>query len=72
MSTGGITNGQDMVAVYLRRHWPGTLSDTVIAMANIDVRPQEYETGKVGFTAWWILHVFKAWVRRLRSTEKNV
>ncbi|KAF2119341.1 class I glutamine amidotransferase-like protein [Lophiotrema nucula] len=64
-TSGGITNGMDMVATYLRYRWPGPLPETILSMADVDVRAQEYSQGQVGFTAWWVFHVFKAWVRGL-------
>jgi hypothetical protein len=38
-----ITNGMDMVAVYMRQRWPGQLSDLVVYGADIVVRPAEIE-----------------------------
>ncbi|KAF2871398.1 ThiJ/PfpI family protein [Massariosphaeria phaeospora] len=68
-TSGGITNGMDMVAVYMRQRWPGALSDTVLTMADVVIRPQEYDTGKLGTNAWWVLHIFKAWLRGLTKTK---
>ena len=67
---GGITNGMDMVAVYMKQRWPGALSDTVLEMAEVVIRPQEYGTGKLGMNAWWVFHIFKAWVGGLTRRKK--
>lgn len=61
----------DMVAVYMRQRWPGTLSDTVLAMAEVEPRPQEYGQGKVRFTAWFVFQIFKAWVQGLTKRTKS-
>ncbi|KAF2475417.1 ThiJ/PfpI family protein, partial [Lindgomyces ingoldianus] len=41
-TAGGITNGQDMVAAYIRKRWPGTLSETVCKLADVGDRGQYY------------------------------
>jgi transcriptional regulator GlxA family with amidase domain len=43
MTVGGITNGMDMVAVYMRQRWPGTLSETVLSMADVQPRNEDYQ-----------------------------
>lgn len=68
---GGITNGLDMVAVYIKKRWPGTLGETVVAMADVVPRPQEYDRGKVGWTAWFVFVIFKAWARGLMKNKKS-
>ncbi|KAF1951524.1 class I glutamine amidotransferase-like protein [Byssothecium circinans] len=69
-SSGGITNGMDMVAVYMKNKWPGPLSDTVLALADVEVRPAEYGQGKVGFIASFMLLIARAWFRGLTSRKK--
>ncbi|KAI9725327.1 MAG: hypothetical protein M1828_003342 [Chrysothrix sp. TS-e1954] len=44
-TSGGITNGLDMVSAFLRERWPGILSDTVCAMAEVGDRPEIYALG---------------------------
>ncbi|CAI6310647.1 unnamed protein product [Periconia digitata] len=61
-TSGGITNGMDMVAVYLRKRWPGVLSDTVLAMADVEVRPQLYGQSKAGWMGYFGWLVVRAWV----------
>ena len=62
---GGITNGLEMVAAYLRETWLGALSDTVLALADIGWRPESYETSSSKETAWWIWLITRAWGRGL-------
>jgi hypothetical protein len=68
---GGITNGMDMVATYLRHRWPGAATETVLEMADVQVRSQEYAKGKLGNNAWWAFHIFKAWVGGLTGTQRR-
>ena len=60
---GGITNGQDMVAAYVREKWPGPLSDTVCAMADVGDREVEYKNGTVKENSWWLWLILRAWGR---------
>jgi len=62
-ATAGITNGQEMVAHYIKQRWPGALSDTVISMADVAGRGQEYDTGKGSDTAWWLWIFMRAIAR---------
>ena len=39
---GGITNGQDMVAAYIRDKWAGPTVEAMLAMAEVGERGQEY------------------------------
>jgi hypothetical protein len=59
--TGGITNGLDMVAAYLREKYPGPLSDTVCMLADVGDRGQEYRTGKVVSNGLWLWAIVRAW-----------
>lgn len=45
-TSGGITNGQDMVAAYIREKWPGPLAGAMMAAADVGERPQEYPARK--------------------------
>ncbi|KAF2276606.1 class I glutamine amidotransferase-like protein [Westerdykella ornata] len=42
-TSGGITNGMDAAGVYLRRKFP-KLADTVLTLADVDVRGPEYHS----------------------------
>lgn len=59
----------DMVAWYMKQKLPSALADTVITMADVDIRPQEYNKGKVAFTAWFVWHIFKVWLRGLTKKK---
>jgi hypothetical protein len=63
-ATGGITNGLDMVAAYLREKYPGPLSDTVCMLADVGDRGQEYGTGKVKINGMWLWAIVRAWWAR--------
>ena len=43
---GAITNGQDMVAAYIREKWPGPLAAAMLGAADAGERSQEYPTKK--------------------------
>lgn len=62
---GGITNGLDMTAAYIRQRFPGPLADTVCALADVRDRGTQYETGKVREVAWWIWLIHRSWFRSL-------
>lgn len=57
----GVTNGQDMVAAYIREKWPGPTSEAILAMAEVGERPQEYGISKMSNNAWWLWTVVRAW-----------
>ncbi|KAL8825376.1 MAG: hypothetical protein Q9191_004459 [Dirinaria sp. TL-2023a] len=59
---GGITNGQDMVAAYLRERWPGPTTEAVLAMADVGDRGAEYSSGKAADGVWWLWQIFRGWV----------
>ena len=61
----------DMVATYLRHRFPGAATETVIEMADVQVRSQEYSKGKLGNNAWWVWHIFKAWVGGLTGAQRR-
>ena len=58
----GVTNGQDMVAAYVRNKWPGPTAEAVLAMADVGDRPQTYGSGKAMNNAWWLWTLVRAWV----------
>ncbi|KAF2197388.1 class I glutamine amidotransferase-like protein [Delitschia confertaspora ATCC 74209] len=61
-TAGGITNGQDMAAAYIRQRWPGVAAETVLRMADVGERAQEYSTGSTVNNAWWVMNIARAWV----------
>lgn len=68
-TSGGITNGQDMVAAYIRQRWPGPVANTVCAMADVGNRSAEYDNGSVKENAWWVWQIFRAWTMGFRKTK---
>lgn len=42
--SGGITNGNDAVAQYLRDNYPAPLVNTILHVAEIDARPMQYQS----------------------------
>ena len=74
-SSGGITNGLDMVAAYLRGVFPGPLAETVCAFAEVGDRGMGYGQGKVGMYGWFGWLVVRAWIGGLfggKGGEKEV
>jgi hypothetical protein len=57
---GGITNGQEMVAQFMRENFPGPASETVIAMADVGDKGIEYTINKWRDTLWWLWQILKA------------
>jgi hypothetical protein len=57
---GGITNGMDVVGWYMKNKWP-QLADVVLSMADVEVRPQEYDQSKVTWTLSFAWKTMKAW-----------
>ncbi|PGH14261.1 hypothetical protein AJ80_06001 [Polytolypa hystricis UAMH7299] len=66
---GGITNGNDLVAAYIRETFPGPLAEVICALADVGDRKREYETGlarDTGFFVWQIFRAFPvSWWRRV-------
>lgn len=58
----GITNGQDMVAAYIRESWPGPAANAVLAMADVGGRSVEYDNSRAVEGAWFGWQVLKALV----------
>lgn len=57
---GGITNGHDLVAAYLRAHYPAPLVNTVLAAADLVPRAMEYQTAALSDTAYILLQILRA------------
>ncbi|KAF2817000.1 class I glutamine amidotransferase-like protein, partial [Mytilinidion resinicola] len=60
-TSGGITNGLDMVAAYIRQRWPGPLAEVVCKMADVGERGVEYEIGTVRENGFWVWQILRAW-----------
>ena len=52
-----------MVAAYLKEKYPGVLSDTICALADVGDRGVEYGSSSSSANAWWFLLVMRAAVR---------
>jgi putative intracellular protease/amidase len=57
---GGITNGQEMVAAYMRQSFPGPATEAVIAMADVGDKGIDYANGKTAENVWWLWQILKA------------
>lgn len=62
--TGGITNGNDLVAAYCRqsRHFPRPLVEITCEMVDVGDRSQYYEKSQAGFVLTMVLNTFRAWL----------
>lgn len=68
MMIGGITNGHDLVAQYLRETYPPALVNVVLAMADVPERSVKYDTGPARdniFFLWQVLRVLPSAVFRM-------
>ncbi|KAL1981235.1 hypothetical protein VTN96DRAFT_2948 [Rasamsonia emersonii] len=44
-TSGGVTNGNDLIATYIKETYPAPLAQTVCAVAEIGDKPLKYEIG---------------------------
>lgn len=49
-----------MVAAYLKQKYPGPMSETVCAMANVGEKGEFYDTKVSVDTAWWLGQILRA------------
>ncbi|KAH9221466.1 PfpI endopeptidase-like protein [Leptodontidium sp. 2 PMI_412] len=59
-TSGGITNGQEMVAAYIREKFPGPAAEAALEMAGVGDKGIEYNRSKSGDTLWWLWQILKA------------
>lgn len=61
-SSGGVTNGNDLVAAYARLsgRFPGPVAEVALVMTDTGDRPQLYDTGKAAFTLGIVWQILKA------------
>ncbi|KAJ0300696.1 uncharacterized protein N0V96_001950 [Colletotrichum fioriniae] len=68
--TGGITNGNDLVAAYARsserRLFPGPIVEIACKMAEVGERGQMYEQGQTMFALGFVWQLVKAWFVKSR------
>ncbi|KAK4231788.1 class I glutamine amidotransferase-like protein [Podospora fimiseda] len=73
-SCGGVTNGNDLVAAYMRANpdkFPGPVAEFATMLTETGDRPQKYEVGKVAFTLGVIWQVLKAVVMGFGKGKKE-
>ncbi|KAJ5592461.1 hypothetical protein N7537_009365 [Penicillium hordei] len=66
-TSGGITNGHDLVAGYLREHYPAALVNTILVAADIPSRPAAYASSARSDTLYVLWQVIRALPNRLFS-----
>ncbi|KAJ5970648.1 uncharacterized protein N7479_000566 [Penicillium vulpinum] len=59
-TSGGITNGHDLVIAYLREHYPAALVNTILLAADIPSRPTAYASSATGDTVYVLWQVLRA------------
>ncbi|KAG9238656.1 PfpI endopeptidase-like protein [Amylocarpus encephaloides] len=59
-SSGGITNGQEMVAAYLRHNYPSPTTEMVLAMADVGEKGIDYSQSKAGMNIWFVFQIIRA------------
>ncbi|CAI7578126.1 unnamed protein product [Penicillium glandicola] len=59
-TSGGITNGHDLVIWYLREHYPAALVNTILVAADIPSRPVAYASSATGDTVYVLWQVIRA------------
>jgi len=57
---GGITNGHDLVAEYLRETYPNALVNTILAMADVAERSLKYERAVTRENIFFLWQFMKA------------
>ncbi|KAJ5965649.1 hypothetical protein N7481_012363 [Penicillium waksmanii] len=71
-SCGGITNGHDLMAEYLRQNYPAPLVNVILGAADIVPRKIEYPTGPAtdnAFFLWQILRSVPRYVLRMCNLQ---
>lgn len=61
-SSGGITNGNDLVAAYIRQseRWPGPIAEIACKMADVGDRGQTYREGQTSHALGFVWQLVKA------------
>ncbi|KAH7328396.1 ThiJ/PfpI family protein [Stachybotrys elegans] len=72
-SSGGITNGNDLMAAYARssRHWPQSIVEIGLAMTDVGDRGQFYKEGKGVFMAGMVWKLLRSWFESFRVKTKE-
>lgn len=69
---GGITNGHDLMAEYLRQNYPAPLVNVILGAADIVPRKIEYPTGPAtdnAFFLWQIMRSVPRYVLRMCTLQ---
>ncbi|ORY65871.1 ThiJ/PfpI family protein [Pseudomassariella vexata] len=63
-SSGGVTNGNDLVSAYARqsKYFPKPLVELVLEMFDVEDRPQQYGKGQSAFLFTTGFNLFRAWL----------
>lgn len=64
-TAGGITNGHDCIAAYMREHFNLEIAEIVCRMADVGDRGQHYTTGQFSEGAWWMSRILKTIIKGL-------
>ncbi|RDL34533.1 PfpI endopeptidase-like protein [Venustampulla echinocandica] len=59
-TSGGITNGQEMVAAYLRYNFPGPTTEAVLSMADVGEKGLDYGKSVARVQLGWLWWILKA------------
>ncbi|KAF7887217.1 uncharacterized protein EAF02_003864 [Botrytis sinoallii] len=59
-SSGGITNGLEMIAAYIRQKFPSPAAEAVIAMADVGEKGVFYTNGNTNETLRWLWQILRA------------
>ncbi|KAH7364343.1 PfpI endopeptidase-like protein [Rhexocercosporidium sp. MPI-PUGE-AT-0058] len=70
-TSGGITNGQEMVAAYIREKFPGPAAEATLEMAGVGDKGIEYNRAKSGDALWWLWQILKAITVGKRSVKRK-
>lgn len=70
-SAGGITNGLEMGAAFLREVYGGPVADVVCRIADVGERGQEYQTGMAGEGVFFLWAVVRSWAMGLVGGRKE-
>lgn len=72
-SSGGVTNGNDLVSAYVREgpHFPGPVAEFGLALTDTGDRPQRYGTGQTTFMVGMVWQVIKAAIMGLGRKTKT-
>ena len=60
VSLGGVTNGHDLMAEYLRENYPAAVVNTVLGAADVTPRALEYDTSATRDSAFFMWQIVRA------------